>query len=157
MRLPRWLSGKESTCQCRRPRRWGFDPWVRKIPWRRKWQPTPVFLPGKFHGQSCRAGYSPKSWTRLNTAQSRSARVSKPRIRTSVLFSASLVAQMVKNLPTMQETWVWSPGWEDPLGVGMATHSSILAWKLHMDRGAWWAKVHGVTERQLSTAYHVFS
>ena len=39
--LPRWLSGKESTCQCRR---FGFDPWIRTIPWRRKWQPTPVFL-----------------------------------------------------------------------------------------------------------------
>ena len=41
--LPRCHSGKESTCQCRR---FGFKPWVRKIPWRRKWQPTPVFLPG---------------------------------------------------------------------------------------------------------------
>ena len=46
--LPRWLSGKESTCQCRRHE---FDPWVRKILWSRKWQPTAVFLPGKFHGQ----------------------------------------------------------------------------------------------------------
>ena len=46
--LPRGLSGKESTCQCKRCT---FDPWVRKIPWRRKWQPTPVFLAGKFHGQ----------------------------------------------------------------------------------------------------------
>ena len=45
--FPRWLSGKESTCQCKRCRRYGFDPWIRKIPWRRKWQPTPVFLPGK--------------------------------------------------------------------------------------------------------------
>ena len=43
--LPWWLSGKESACQCRRP--W-FDPWVRKIPWGGKWQPTPVFLPGEF-------------------------------------------------------------------------------------------------------------
>ena len=51
-RLPRWLSGKEFACQCRRHRRWGFNPRVEKIPWRRKWQPTPVFLPGKFHGQS---------------------------------------------------------------------------------------------------------
>ena len=42
--LPSCLSGKISTCQCRRH---GFDSWVRKIPWRRKWQPTPVFLPGK--------------------------------------------------------------------------------------------------------------
>ena len=49
--LPRGLKGKEFTCQCRRCRRHGFNPWIRKIPWRRKWQPTPVLLPGKFHGQ----------------------------------------------------------------------------------------------------------
>ena len=42
--LPRWLSGKESACQCRRHRRWGLDPCVGQIPWRRKWQPTPGFL-----------------------------------------------------------------------------------------------------------------
>ena len=57
--LPRWLSGKESTCQYRRRRRRGFNPWVSKIPWRRKWQPTPVFLPGKYYGQRSLAGYSP--------------------------------------------------------------------------------------------------
>ena len=48
--LPWWLSGKECACQCRRHRRHGFDHWVRKIPWRRKWQPTPVFLLGYSHG-----------------------------------------------------------------------------------------------------------
>ena len=53
--LPRWQSSKESTCQCRRLR---FNPWVRKIPWGRKWQPTPVFLPGKFHGQRSLVDYS---------------------------------------------------------------------------------------------------
>ena len=58
-RLPWWFSGKESTCQCRRCRRHGFNPRVRKIPWRRKWQPTPVFLPGKFHGQRNLVGYNP--------------------------------------------------------------------------------------------------
>ena len=58
----------------------------------------------------------------------------------------SLVAQMAKNPPTMQETWVRSLGWEDPLGEDMASHSSILAWRIPMDRGAWWATVHGVTE-----------
>ena len=52
-------AGKESTCQCRRCKRCGFNPWVRMIPWRRKWQPTPVFLPGKFHRQRSLAGYSP--------------------------------------------------------------------------------------------------
>ena len=49
--LPSWLSGKESACQCRRPKRCGFDPWVGKIPWSRKWQPAPVFLPNNFYGQ----------------------------------------------------------------------------------------------------------
>ena len=44
--------------QCRRCRRCGFDPWVGKIPWRREWQPTPVFLPGEFHGQRSLPGYS---------------------------------------------------------------------------------------------------
>ena len=44
-------SGKESACQCRRLKRQRFHPWVRKIPWKRAWQPTPVFLPGKSHGQ----------------------------------------------------------------------------------------------------------
>ena len=47
----RWHSGKESACQCRRHKRHSFNPWLRKIPWRRKGQPTPVFLPGKSHGQ----------------------------------------------------------------------------------------------------------
>ena len=50
-KLPRWLSGKESTCQCRSYRTHGFDPWVGKIPWRKKWQPTPVFLPWELHSQ----------------------------------------------------------------------------------------------------------
>ena len=56
---------------------------------------------------------------------------------------AFLVAQMVKNLPAMQETWVQSLGWEDSLEEVMTTHSSILAWRIPMDRGAWWAAVHG--------------
>ena len=49
--LPKWYSGKKSACQCRRYRRPGFSPWVGKMPWRKKWQPTLVFLPGKFHWQ----------------------------------------------------------------------------------------------------------
>ena len=58
----------------------------------------------------------------------------------------SLVAQMVKNLPAVLETWVGSLDWEDPLEEGMATHSSILAWRISMDRGAWWAVVLGVAK-----------
>ena len=52
-------SGKEPTCQCRRRKRRGFNPWVGKMPWRRAWQPTPVFLPGESHGQRRLVGYSP--------------------------------------------------------------------------------------------------
>ena len=53
---------------------------------------------------------------------------------------------MVKNLPSMQETWVRSLGWEDPLEEGMETHSGILVWRIPMDRGTLWATVHGVAE-----------
>ena len=60
--LPWWLSGKKSTCQCRRHR---FDPWVGKIPWRRKWQPTPVSLTRKCNGQRSLAGCSPWSYKRV--------------------------------------------------------------------------------------------
>ena len=53
-------SGKEHACQDRRPKRLGFSPCVRKILWKREWQPTPVFLPGESHGQRSLAGYSPR-------------------------------------------------------------------------------------------------
>ena len=59
-----------------------------------------------------------------------------------------LLAQMVKNLPAMQETWVRSLGWEDPLAEDMATYSSILAWRIPLDRGIWWATVHEVAKSQ---------
>ena len=67
--LPRWLSGKESACQCRRCKRCRFDPWVGKIPWRRKWQSAPVLLPGKFHGQRSLAGYSPLGLKELDMTE----------------------------------------------------------------------------------------
>ena len=61
---------------------------------------------------------------------------------------AVLVAQMVKNLPAMWETWAHSLGWEDPLEEGTATHCNILAWRIPMDRGACQATVHGVAKSQ---------
>ena len=71
-------------------------------------------------------------------------------------YWASQVTQMVKNLPAVQETWVRALGWGDPLEEGMAAHSSMLAWRTPLDRGAWWATVHGVSEtdvtERLSTA-----
>ena len=67
--FPWWLSGNDPTCQCRRH---GFDPWVRKTPWGRKWQPTPVFLPGKSHGQSSLEGHSP--WGRKRVGHNLAAK-----------------------------------------------------------------------------------
>ena len=64
-----------------------------------------------------------------------------------------------KEPPAVPETWVWSLGWEDPLKKGMATHSSILAWTVPMDRGSWLATVHGIekSRTQLSAAQHDIS
>ena len=56
IQLPWWFRQLRVSLQCKRPE---FDPWVEKIPWRKKWQTTPVFLPGKCHGQRSLAGYSP--------------------------------------------------------------------------------------------------
>ena len=64
------------------------------------------------------------------------------------VWQVFLVAQPVRSLPAMQETQVRFLGWEDPLEKEMATHSSILAWKIPMDRGAWWATVHRVVQGQ---------
>ena len=61
---------------------------------------------------------------------------------------ASLVGQLVTNPPAVREAWVPSLGWEDPLEEGMATHSSILAWRIPMDRRAWQDAVHGVAKNQ---------
>ena len=62
-------SGKKPACQCKKCKRCGFNPWVWKIPWRRAWQPTPIFLPGECHGQMSLVGYHPwncKCQTQLN-------------------------------------------------------------------------------------------
>ena len=68
------------------------------------------------------------------------------------------MAQVVENLPTTQETWVLSLDWEDPPEEGIVTHSSILAWRISMDRGAQQATVHGVTKSQTQLSYfHTFT
>ena len=58
------------------------------------------------------------------------------------------MTEVVNNLPAMGEIWVQSQGWADPLQEGMATHPSILAWRIPMDRGTWQATIHGVTKSQ---------
>ena len=78
-----------------------------------------------------------------------SGRSPRERIGYPLQYSwASLMAQMVKNPPAVWDTWVQSLRWEDPLEEGMATHSSILAWRIPMDREAWQTIVHGVAKSQ---------
>ena len=159
VRLPWWLSGKNSTCQCRRHR---FNPWVRKVPWKRKWQHTPVFLLGKPHGQRKQVDYSP--WVRVGYYHIRNwtaaTELNKQGMYMCILpniefWGFSLDSMRANlwlflfcwflntlcnfygfpggsdgNLPAMQETPLWFLGWEDPLEWEMATHSSIFAWRI---------------------------
>ena len=71
-------SGKEPSCQCRRQKRLGLDPWLGKIPWRRKWQPTPALLPGESHGQRSLVGYSPWGRKELDMTEWLSVDARKP-------------------------------------------------------------------------------
>ena len=95
-----------------------------------------------------------KKWYRWAYLQNRNSH--RCRKQTYGYQGASLTNQLVKNPPEMRETWIRSLGWEDPLEEGRATHSSILAWRIPMDRGVWWATVHWVPEsdttQRLNTA-----
>ena len=75
--LPKWHRGKESSCQCRRHKRYKFNPWDGKILWRRKWQPTVVSLPGKSHGQRSLAAYSPRGHKESDMIKQQSTRAQK--------------------------------------------------------------------------------
>ena len=74
--FPGGTSSKEPACQCRKYKRCKFDPWVRKISWRRSWQPVPVFLPGESHGQRNLAGYGP--WGRKESEMTEATQQSTP-------------------------------------------------------------------------------
>ena len=67
--FPGGAGGKEPACQCRRHKRHRFDSWARKIPWSRKWQPTPIFLSGESHGQKNLVGCSPEGHTELDMTE----------------------------------------------------------------------------------------
>ena len=69
VRLPSGTSGKDPACQCRRLKKHGFNPWIGKIPWRRAWQPTPVFLPRESLGQRSLVGYSPRGHKESDTTE----------------------------------------------------------------------------------------
>ena len=125
--FPGGSAGKEPICQCRRRKRCRFDPFVGKIPWKRKWQLTPVFLPGKSHGQRSLVGYSPWGRRELDTTQWLNNNIVA--IQGCIDFPGGASGKE-PHCQEMQETWVGSLGGEDPLEEDTATHSSTLAWEI---------------------------
>ena len=127
--LPRWYSGKEYACQCRR---FGFDPWSGKIPWSRKWQPTPVFSPGKSHGQKSIVGYSPWDHKHWDTSEW----LTHSGWRLGVLLSMAQSAG--QQLPLPQQWVVWSQ-MSTMLRLRqdcMLTEDDING---HLDQWWWWS------------------
>ena len=123
--FPGGTAGKESPCLYKRHKRCGFSDWVRKIPWRRKWQPTPVFLPGKFRGQGSLVGYS--SW---GCKQSDMTEPSTHRVLNEGYPGTSLAGQRL-GLSTLTGV---APG-------------SIPGWKIKMPQAVW----HGQKKKKMKT------
>ena len=127
VQLLRWCSGKEPGCQCRRHRRHGFNPWVRKISWRRKWQPTPVFLPGKSHRQRSLVGYSPWGHTESDLTEQAHVhalgmlRVLLP-LASALLFSCSVMSN------SLQPYKLQHARLPCPSSFGACTNSGTLSW-----------------------------
>ena len=129
-----------------------LDPWVEKIPWQRKWKPTPIFLPRESHGQRGPLDYRPWGCKRVGHNWVTKQQQTCPLVQ-NIGLAKSLFRffhnrekpinfwtnQYIRGLPWCSdgkesacnaETWVWFLGWEGPLEEGMVTHSSILAWKI---------------------------
>ena len=116
MGLPWRLSGKEPACQSRRLR---FDPWVGKIPWRRKWQPTPVHLPGKSHGQRSLVGYSPQGHKESDTTEQLTSNKARKDTRTG--WSCISLSQGTPG-PQSSITGLQAPGHSLPPLLGCDSH-----------------------------------
>ena len=138
--------------------RQGSIPGLGRSPGGRAQQPTPVFLPAECHGQRSLEGYGPQGHKESDTIDRLSPALEGGMLRCSIRQDvkslrpkcvwASLVAQLVKNPPEVQETWVRFLGWEDPLEKGKATHTSLLAQRI-----PW--RVHGVAKsRTRLTDFH---
>ena len=109
--------GAELTCQCKRC---GFNPWVRKIPWNRKWQPTPVFLTEKFHGQRNMAGYSPWDCEELDTTEQSTATI-----------VTTVVTSIMSPLKHWQRSSPWPNSNQAPLS-SISTRFQLLDFSVHL-------------------------
>ena len=125
--LPRWHSGKEPTCQCRRCERCRFDPCVQKIPWRRAWQPTPELLPGESHGQRSLASYSPCDLIESDTDWSDLARMHAGERTNSRIYSYKGTNPIMSSVSSVQS--LLCPTLCDPLNrstPGLPVHHQLL-------------------------------
>ena len=154
-RLPQWLRHEESTCQCRRCRRLRFDPWVRKIPWRRKWQPIPVFLPAESPWTEEPGGLQSlgvtKSQIRLKAYHSHTQK-KKIIIRLTDNFSfAILMLQDNKETPTEHFGWKLLRCklhfTNDRGGGGLVAKSCPTLWD-PMDCSPQGSSVHGISRQE---------
>ena len=116
-------------------------PWVGKKPWRRKCQPTPVFLPGKSLGQRSLVGYSP--WGHKRAGHDLTKHQQQLFLFNSFPGPASGKEPTCQCTRCKREMQVWSLGWEDPLEEGTATHSSILAWDVPRTKEPGWQQFTG--------------
>ena len=128
-----WLRGKKSACQCRSWKRCGFDPWVGKIPWNRKWQPAPVFLPGKSHGQRSLVGYSPCGCKELDTTEHTHTSPKPASRKPGLLWS--VVGETVSPLRGGQRRWEKQNGVLKP-----GTSLAVLWSRLHFPMQAVWVQ-----------------
>ena len=139
--FPGGISGKEPACRFRRHKRHRFDPWVGKIPWRRPWQPTPVSLPGKSHGQRRLVATvwgvtkSPTQLKRLST------HVYKEDPRFHFPLFPQISGQIQNALLVFYLRFL-----RDSLGEGNGNPLQYSCLANPMDGGAWWAAVHGVVK-----------
>ena len=113
--FPGGTSSKESTCQCRRRKRCGFNSWVGKIPWRRAGQPTPVFLPGESHGQRSLVGYCSWGHKKSDMTQRLSLHCLSQEFKSKTEKSMpSLTVSVGNESPEGQENWpcAWPWSWK---------------------------------------------
>ena len=118
--LPWQLSSKEPNCQCRRHR---FSLWIRRIPWSKKWQPTPGFLPGKFHGQRSLAGYSPCGHKEWDTTEQLTLSLSTKAI--AVLISTVIISFLVLHF---KQRASWCLGDREDANQPSASCRSFTGW-----------------------------
>ena len=160
--LPWWLSGKEYTCQCRRHWRCGFDLWIKKISWRRKWQPTPVFLSGKSHEQRSLAGYGitkSQIWLSMHALMVHSQEhvnewhvwlwFSKDLGRSHIKCQGFPGGSVGKELTCNAGDAGSIPGLGRSPGGGHGDPLQYCCLENCRDRGAWRATVHGVSNSQM--------